>query len=133
MNGRVAWSLATIIGVGVGSGVFVWLVSSVVFTGTIALSWTLGIGLALQHEDLMFGSPQTRGRSASLWSGAFTGFLMLAALFGTMSLPVADRLGLAIALLVFGVGFAALQFGVGMVLAHREARANTEENPRTAP
>ena len=98
----------------------------------MALSWAVAIGLAFRHDDLMFWRFETPGR-ASLWSGTFTGFLTFVAWSGTMSLPGLDRLGLTVVLLVLGVGFAALGFGIGMARARREEKTSAEKNPRAAP
>lgn len=133
MNRLLSWVLATLVGVSVGIGVFVWLVPGGVFAGTVALSWTIALALTFHHDDLMFERFETSGRGPSLWSGAFTGFLTLVALIGTWSLPGPDRLGLAVALLVLGVGFAALGFGIGIARARREERTNAERDPRAAP
>jgi protein-S-isoprenylcysteine O-methyltransferase Ste14 len=111
----------------------VWLVPRGVFAGTVALSWIIGIVLAFRHDDLVFERFEIPGRGPSLWSGAFTGFLTLVALFGTLSLPGPDRLGLTVALLVLGVGFAALGFGIGMARARQEGKTSAEKNPRAAP
>lgn len=131
MNRLVSWLLATLVGVGVGAGVFVWLVSSAAFAGMVALSWALGVGFTFRHDDLMLGRFETPGRGLSLWSGAFTGFLTLVAFVGTMGLPVSTRLSLAASLLVFGVGFASLQFGVEMARARHDETTSTDGSERT--
>jgi len=130
MNRRVSWMLAALVGAGIGTGVFVWLVSSVAFAGMVALSWTLGVGFGFRH-DLVFGRFETLGRGPSLWSGAFTGFLTLVAFVGTMSLPVSTQLSFAASLLVFGVGFASLQFGAGMARARHDETTSTDGSERT--
>ena len=126
MDRRTSWLFATLLGIGVGAGVFVWLVSNFLLAGTTALSYAVGTGLAFRHDDLLFGSMRSRGRSASLRSGALIGFLTLVAFFGPTELPIPTELGFAIGLLVLGVGFASLGLGIGIARAHRDEATDTD-------
>ena len=66
MNRLFSRVLATLLGVGIGSGTFVWLVPNPELAGTMALSWAVAIGLAFRHDDLMFWRFETPGRGTSL-------------------------------------------------------------------
>ncbi|EMA55096.1 MULTISPECIES: hypothetical protein [Halococcus] len=115
MNRFRAWVLAAVVGIGVGGGTFAWLVSDLTLAFTLALVYTVGTRLLVEYGSTMPGLIYGDDWQAVRWNGAATAFVMIAAFVGvSASLPVSGGLRLALELLVLGVGWTGLFFGIAM-------------------
>ena len=115
MNRMGAWLLAAVVGIPVGAGTFVWLVSDPALAFTLALVYAIGTRLLIEYASTMPGMIYGDDWRAVRWNGAVTAFVMIVAFIGvSTTLPISGELELALELLVLGVGWTGLFFGIAM-------------------
>jgi hypothetical protein len=114
MNRR-SWVIGGCVGLAVGAVTYGWLVADVALAATLAGVYAVATGLTLEHRSTIpLGRDRPEGYDP--WSGAWAAIVSLAALFGVgFWLPLEPGLRLALQLLVFGIGLASLQCGIGLV------------------
>lgn len=109
-----AWLLAAVVGIAVGGGTFVWLVSDPSLAITLGVVYAVGTRLFVEYAATLPGGLRSYDR-ATRWNAVFGGFLsVVAILVLNMVSAVSFEFRVALLLLVFGVGEMGLFFGIAM-------------------
>jgi len=117
MDREVAWGMATVVGIAIGSATYAALVPDPMFATIVAVFWTLGLGLTMQYLVQYTGA--SREWRIARWSGAAGGLVTLAATLGlSPTLPITPDLRLALGIFVLGLWVTALNVGLALGLEH---------------
>ena len=127
MNRGLAWLLAAVAGIAIGSGTFIWLIDDLPLAVMLALVYAVGTRLSVEYHSTLPGKIHRDSWRAPLLGGVFAGLMTLVALFGVnRPLPISFELRGVVLLLVFGSGYTGLLFGIAIA---REQTAG-DKSPR---
>jgi len=115
MNQVRAWLLSIAVGVVVGGGTFAWLVGDLALAFMLAFVYTIGTRLAIEYATALPGGTGRLDWQRTRWQAAFVTFVIFSASF-VASPALFESFGLRVALqvLVFGVGWTGLFFGIAI-------------------
>lgn len=117
MDREVAWGMASVVGIAIGSATYAALVADPMFATMVAVFWALGLGLTMQYLAQYTGA--NREWRIARWSGAAGGLVTLAATLGlSPTLPITSDLRLALGIFVLGLWVTALNVGLALGLEH---------------
>jgi len=132
MNRVRAWLLAGVVGVVVGGGTFAWLVGDPSLALALVVVYAVGTRLAIEYAATLPGGAGRLDWQRTRWNAAFVTFVVFSASFAA-SAAIFDSFGprVALQLLVFGVGWTGLFFGIAMTREQAAADESFDESGST--
>lgn len=123
MNRVLQWLLALVMGIVAGGGTFVWLVDYPTLAVALALVYTVLTWLGIEFGPTLPGESNGYNWRTARWHSSFAGVIALIGILVTI--PGSFKLGIALLLLVTGVGWMGLFFGVATAREQAAADEST--------
>jgi len=115
MNRIRAWLLSMTVGIVVGAGTSVWLVDDPSLAIALALVYAVGTRLFVEYATTLPGGTGRLDWQRTRWQAGFVAFMPFAAILAASpALFPTFGLRVAVLLLVFGVGWTGLMFGIAI-------------------